>query len=120
MSIKTIHPDQIIVCDCHSPEHHIQLHYWKNDDTVISREVYLSIYLNSHNSFWKRIKIAIKYIFGYRSIYGDWDSISVTKENYHAFKDMIDFLDDKIDIVDTFAIRDEEMKKYKEKNKTEI
>jgi hypothetical protein len=119
MAKKIIHPDQIVVCDCHSNEHHIQLHYWKNNDNCFSREVYISPFLNTHRNFFKRVRVAIGYIFGYKCAYGQWDGMVVTKENYHAFKDMIDFLDEKIDIVDTFAIRDEEIRKYNERNKTE-
>jgi hypothetical protein len=30
-----------------------------------------------------RIWVAIKYVFGYRTRYGEWDSIIIDKDNYH-------------------------------------
>ena len=114
---KIIHPDQIVVCDCHSSEHHLQLHYFIDNDNPFPREVYIQPFLNTYYNFWKRVKAGIKYIFGYKCMYGQWDSMCITRENYQAFKDMIDFLDEKLDIIDTFAIRDEEIKKYNDSKK---
>lgn len=50
---------EFFICQCDSPEHHLT--------TSLMREevdVYLWIHLKP-DSFWKRIKNAVKYIFGY-------------------------------------------------------
>jgi hypothetical protein len=58
----------IFICDCHSFEH--QIIFWEDEDN----ELHLMIHLSKKHSFFKRIIVAIKYIFGYTSIYGEWDS----------------------------------------------
>lgn len=43
-------------------------------------------------SFWKRIKNAIKYIFGHRSIYGDFDEFIFKKEDANKLQAIVDYL----------------------------
>ena len=59
-------------CLCHSDEHVIIFRYFddNNDDL---KEFYLSVYLNQYRSLFKRIWVAVKYIFGYKCKYGHWD-----------------------------------------------
>ena len=60
---------RVIICSCHSPEHQFIINYFDDED-----EVYLHIHLTP-KGFFRRILHAIKYIFGYRSKYGDFDEI---------------------------------------------
>ena len=55
-------------CECHTPEHSIRFTYDPDDG-----DLYMSVFLWKW-SFWKRVWIAVKYIFGYTSRYGDFDS----------------------------------------------
>jgi hypothetical protein len=55
-------------CDCYSEEHTLKFNYSPED-----REVYCTIFLDNP-CFWKRIWRGIKYIFGYKSRYGDFYS----------------------------------------------
>jgi len=41
--------------------------------------------------FWKRVVIGIKYIFGYRSKYGEF---IISKDNYKQFKEILTFFED--------------------------
>jgi hypothetical protein len=76
-------------CECYSHEHIIRWIYDDDEDMV-----YTEIYLSQYQSFFKRVFIAIKYIFGYRSKYGHWDSVIIRKEETVRLRD---FLSDAID-----------------------
>lgn len=56
--------DSIIICQCHSAEHQIIFREFK-DDKFISMEVHLN-----KLPILKRIRYALKYIFGHQSKYG--------------------------------------------------
>lgn len=58
---------EILKCVCHSKEHEIEFAY---DDTLF----YCFIHLTPKR-FFQRLKNGIKYIFGHRSIYGDFEEI---------------------------------------------
>lgn len=83
--------EDIVICDCGSIEHQLVIY----KDTDDPEEVIISIHLNSWTPIWKKIWVAIKYIFGYRSRYGHWDSMVITKRNYGPLKEAIEFLDKK-------------------------
>lgn len=55
-------------CDCHNDEHTIRFVYDKTEN-----ELYLSVFLNQYRSFWNRLIVAVKYLFGYKCQYGHWD-----------------------------------------------
>jgi len=59
----------VFFCSCGSNEHFFVLQRFPDEE-----EVYLSIYL-SPLSFPKRVLNAIKYIFGYKSMYGHFSEI---------------------------------------------
>ena len=64
---------QVVLCDCHSPEHQFILIKDTED-----QEVWLEVHLCPNPSFFKRLRIGLRHAFGYRSKYGDFDSILVT------------------------------------------
>lgn len=77
---------KILVCACHNIEHQIMI--YKDED---EKEGFLTIHLK-HDGLWKRIKNAIKYIFGYKSMYGDFDEFFFKKEHADALIDFGNFL----------------------------
>jgi len=72
----------IIQCHCGSQEHSASISWFPDDS-----EVYLSVNLSDNGSFWKRLKIGIKYIFGYKSRYGMFSEIVLFEED---IKNIID------------------------------
>ncbi len=66
----------IIICDCHSDEHQIIVRHDEEDKIV-----YLSIHLITHRNIIKRLWHAIKYVFGYKSRYGAWDSLILNPDD---------------------------------------
>jgi hypothetical protein len=67
--------NHFVICTCQTPEHIIRFMYDKADN-----ELYTEVYLNNYNSFFKRCWIALKYILGYKSKYGHWDSTIINKQ----------------------------------------
>lgn len=61
------------VCACGSPEHQFSL--WIDEGDLV-----LLVHLAQHR-FIDRIWTAIKYVFGYRSKYGDWDETFITVDD---------------------------------------
>lgn len=57
-----------ITCVCTSPEHTLRFSFDEEE-----KEVYTEVYLKQYRGFFKRVWIALKYIFGYSSRYGHWD-----------------------------------------------
>lgn len=77
--------EKIISCSCHSPEHTLTYHINPED-----KEVYTSVYLHQYRPLYKRIWIAIKYIFGYKSRYGHWDCFSADRSKILELKAFFD------------------------------
>ena len=75
---------KILVCDCNSAEHQIIINY-DEEDKELSCQIHLTKY-----SFFKRLFISIKYIFGYTSKYGDWDEFIFKKEHIIQIKDILE------------------------------
>lgn len=71
--ISTLRPDvqELLTCKCGDPSHQMVIGY--NHDEF--EEVYLSVHLVREGNIFKRIWRALKYVFGMRSIYGDFDEI---------------------------------------------
>ena len=77
---------KLFMCQCGSTEHVVIAQYWPDDD-----DVYLSVHL-APLSFWQRMKNGIKYIFGYRSKYGDFDEIILKHEDWEKAQVIADHL----------------------------
>ena len=72
--LSEIEKPEYFECACRSDEHTIkfQLLDVGTDDRPIY-EVYTSVFLNRYGNIFKRIWVAIKYVFGYKCKYGHWD-----------------------------------------------
>ena len=82
--------EDILICQCNSPEHQMFIRYW-TDDKPEEKEVYASVHLTMF-PWYKRIWHAIKYVFGHRSIYGDFDEFIFRPEDYQKIQDIADYL----------------------------
>ena len=71
---QTGYQTEFFECACHSDEHTLKF----NLDTMPSHEdapeIYTSIFLCDWQPWYKRVWVAIKYAFGYKSKYGHWDT----------------------------------------------
>ena len=78
--------DEILVCACHSTEHQIVIQKDEEDNVV-----YCSIHL-SPLPWYKRLINGIKYIFGYRCCYGDFDEFIFDKSHIGTLHEIIKVL----------------------------
>ena len=77
---------ELMLCDCESTEHQIIL---KKDEEL--KYIYATIHLKPL-PWYKRITNGIKYIFGYRSAYGDFDEFILSHKHVDTLSKMADFL----------------------------
>ena len=80
-----------LLCQCGSPEHQIQFMYYDSDN-----EIAMYIHL-APLPFIERLWHGIKYIFGYRSKYGDFDEVLLRHSDYYKLYVLSDFLQKKQD-----------------------
>jgi len=78
---------ELLVCECSSLEHQIII--YKEDD-----QVYAYFHL-SNLSFFRRIKYAIKYIFGYKCKYGAFEEFMFGEQHVESLKNIIKELENK-------------------------
>lgn len=79
----------LFICQCKNTEHQMIFSYFPDDE---DREVSISIYLRPESSIFQRIKNAVKYIFGHRSRFGDFDNFLLGKEDADKLQKVIDYL----------------------------
>lgn len=78
-------------CSCGSDEHTIRFVLDKKD-----KEIYLCVFLNQYRPWWKRIWIALKYVFGYKCKYGHWDNWTMVSTDVERLQKMCsDFIKEK-------------------------
>ena len=77
----------LLLCDCSSDEHQMIVR-WDN----IDKEVYVSIHLANNTGFWNRLWRGLKYAFGHRSRYGEFDEIILRKEDANNLQKVVDHL----------------------------
>ena len=82
---------KILMCECVSAEHQILINFSEDE---FGKTVYLDPHLVTYNNFFKRVIVGFKYMFGYKSKYGQWDEIILTKDNYKPLKDVVEFLEE--------------------------
>jgi hypothetical protein len=71
---RTIH----IVCACGHPEHQFDLTYWDWGDGDL--DMFLTIHLAKDRNILRRIRYAIRYVFGYQSKYGAFDEVVISPQ----------------------------------------
>lgn len=78
--------NELFICQCNNIEHQLIFSYFLDD-----KEVFVSVHLVS-DSFWKRIWNAIKYIFGYKCMFGHFDEFIFKKQDADKLQKVVNFL----------------------------
>lgn len=82
--------DEIIICDCDSVEHQMVLRF--DDDMHI---VYVEIHLMPL-AWYKRLWHGIKYIFGYKCCFGDFEEMIISQKHARQIYSLYRFLRPKL------------------------
>lgn len=77
----------ILICNCEYPEHQIIIEY---DDRY--KEISFQFHLTTYRNFFKRLWVGLRYAFGYKSRYGNWDCIDIDVRNYGKLKDVVNYI----------------------------
>ncbi len=81
--------NDLFICDCNSIEHQIIFSYFEDADLT---DVYMTVHLIPEDKIWKRVWYAIKYIFGYRCMYGHFDEFIFKKEDANKLQSIVNYL----------------------------
>lgn len=81
---------ELFTCACNSLEHQIIFRLF--DDGENEKCVYGSIHLMPHNNLFKRILCAIKYVFGYRCKYGEFEEFVFKSEDAYKINVLFNYL----------------------------
>ncbi len=79
-------------CECSSAEHTLRFIYLephKIGGVECPAELYTEIHLNQYRNFFKRIWVAIKYVFGYKCQYGHWDVWTLNHNDCERLRDLV-------------------------------
>lgn len=66
---------EVFICDCNSLEHQYSIWYDEEDNQLWFEPHLVNM------PWYLRIGLALKYVFGHKSNYGDWDSTIVKVED---------------------------------------
>lgn len=81
---------ELFRCNCNDQSH--ELVFLADIIEDISPRVYVTVRLRKDYNFFKLINIARKYVFGMRSIYGDFDEVTLEPEYSEGLQKVIDVL----------------------------
>lgn len=79
--------NELFICQCSNTEHQLIFSYFPNE-----KDVYVSVHLTPDYSIWRRIKMAIKYIFGYKCKYGHFDEFIFNKNDADKLQKVVNYL----------------------------
>lgn len=76
----------ILICDCGSTEHQIVVSP-KDENGFVCCYIHLT-----HYGFLRRLKAGLKYIFGYKCKFGQWDEFILKPEHADKLRELSDIL----------------------------
>lgn len=79
--------NELFICQCNSPDHQLIFSYdtdWK--------DVFVSVNLKPESNIFRRIWIAIKYIFGWKSRYGAFDEFIFKRSDAEKLQKVVNHL----------------------------
>jgi hypothetical protein len=75
---------KVFICECNSLEH--QLIFWYDES---EGELYCEPHLTTHKGFFKRLFSGLRYAFGYKSRFGNWDSTILKNSDLKYLRDFL-------------------------------
>lgn len=78
---------ELFICGCNSIGHQIVMSYFEDE-----KEVCCSVHLIPERNVFKRIIHAVKYVFGHRSVYGDFDESIFNPKDADGLQSVVDHL----------------------------
>ena len=66
-----------LVCDCGDLEHLLVFQYFPGDEDAV---MFVSSHLNPARRWWSRVWTVVKFMFGWRSTFGEYDELVVQSD----------------------------------------
>ena len=79
--MKTKDDKIVLLCECGDVSDQIIMRWFCNLEPDDEQDVYVSFFLRKL-PFFKRVVLGLKYIFGYRSKYGEFGEVIIRPEDY--------------------------------------
>lgn len=76
-------------CRCGTLEHVLRVTY-DPDERCCKPDLWIEVLLYKHSSFWLRVWVGIKYIFGHVSDYGNFSEFIVKKQDAKELREFFD------------------------------
>lgn len=86
---------EIFVCDCSDASHNIIFQLWEWGDEHPELSVHVN--LGDYPSFWRRVWLAVRYIFGYKSKYGQYDVMTIRVEDLPRMMSLLENFKNKVE-----------------------
>lgn len=80
--------NDLFICQCYNTEHQLIFSYFPEE----KGDVYVSVHLTPEYRIWKRIWIAIKYIFGYKCKFGHFDEFIFKRTDADKLQSVVNYL----------------------------
>lgn len=75
---------EYIGCNCNSLDHTMRFAWFEDEPDTM----YVETFIITYDRWYKRVWTAIKYVFGYRSRYGDTDEYLLYKDQVTQLRDV--------------------------------
>ena len=75
---------KLLTCECHNLEHIVAFRYDPEDKVL-----YIEPRLVAHHNFFKRFWVGLKYIFGYKSRFGEFDELILGIDSQKKLRDIL-------------------------------
>ncbi len=72
----SLEKEQLFICECRSIDHVMLFSFDKEDNTV-----YVHVRLSTYHNFFNRLWRGLKYAFGFKSRFGDFDEFLVQPDD---------------------------------------
>jgi len=83
--MEEIEKTEVFICDCGSLNHTYA--FWYDNEF---HDIHFMPHLITYRNFFKRVWVAIKYSFGYKSRYGHFDSMIINPEDIKKLRGYFD------------------------------
>lgn len=77
----------LLTCECNCSEHQLIIKYFDDEYPYVYVDMYLA-----PQSFWKRIKYAVKYVLGKQSKFGAFDEIILSDKHIKPLEKVVEHL----------------------------
>ena len=81
--------NELFICACNNVEHQLIFSYFDDEP---KGDVYCTVHLKPERNVLKRLWNAMRYIFGHRSIYGDFDEFIFKTDDADKLDEVVKYL----------------------------